>query len=331
MGPLERDPISALLEVEGIGKYFQLTKTWISRVYLGSKVLKAVDHISFALSEGRTLGLVGESGCGKSTVARLITRLIEPSFGKVRFKGIELFHLSENEMRRIRRHIQMVFQDPFSSLNPRKKIETIVGMPLEIHEKVQGRNKRQRVLELLEKVGLGEEHLERYPHEFSGGQRQRLAIARALALRPSLVICDEPVSALDVSIQAQILNLFRKLQDELGLAYLFISHDLGVVQHVSNEVAVMYAGKIAEFANVEEIFSKPLHPYTKALITSREENRRERGKYALKGELISPINPSAGCRLQKRCPRAQNICSEMEPPLRDVGHGHKVACFYFDS
>ena len=317
---------NALIKIEGIGKYFDLTKSFVSRLYWGARILKAVDHVSLQVAKGQTLGLVGESGCGKSPVARLITRLIKPSFGKVNFKGVDLFSLKEKEMRRMRRHIQMIFQDPFTSLNPRKKIETIIGMPLEIHFKIHGREKRQRVMELLERVGMGADHIDRYPHEFSGGQRQRLAVARALALNPDLVICDEPVSALDVSIQAQILNLFRKLQEDLGLTYLFISHDLSVVEHISNTVAVMYLGKIVEFAPTEEIFRDPLHPYTKALISSRFEDRKEREKYAMKGEIISPINPPAGCRLQKRCPQFKPQCADLEPELKDWGNGHLVAC-----
>jgi oligopeptide transport system ATP-binding protein len=317
------------IKFDDLGKYFDLTKGVFERLYFGPKTLRAVDHVSLQIGKGRTLGLVGESGCGKSTVARLITRLIEPTFGKVFFKGVDLTGLSAKEMRKMRRNIQMIFQDPFTSLNPRKKIGTIIGMPLEIHFQIHGREKRHRVMELLQMVGMGAEHIDRFPHEFSGGQRQRLAIARALALNPEMVICDEPVSALDVSIQAQILNLFRKLQDDLGLTYLFISHDLGVVEHISNDVAVMYAGRIMELGPVEEIFNSPLHPYTQALISSRFEERKEREKYAMAGEIISPINPPPGCRLQKRCPQCLAKCSESEPQLRDLGSGHFVACFRY--
>jgi len=315
-----------LTEIDGLGKYFVLNKGLLSKLYTGERILKAVDHVSFRIKKAQTLGLVGESGCGKSTVARLMTRLIEPDFGKVYFNGVDLFSLNDKKMREMRKNIQMIFQDPYTSLNPRKKIGAIIGMPLEIHFRMSREERRSRVMELLEMVGMGADHIDRYPHEFSGGQRQRLAIARALALHPDLVICDEPVSALDVSVQAQTLNLFRKLQDDLGLAYLFIAHDLSVVEHLSNDVAVMYAGKIVEIAPVEQIFGSPLHPYTQALITTREE-RKVRLRHAMKGEIISPINPPEGCRLQKRCPRCMPLCSDIEPELKDQGHEHFVACW----
>jgi len=320
------DSSKFLAEIKGLGKYFTLNKGFLSKAYLGERVLKAVDHVSFRIKKAQTLGLVGESGCGKSTVARLMTRLVEPDFGKVYFKEVDLFALNDKKMREMRRNIQMIFQDPYTSLNPRKKIGDIIGMPLKIHFQITRGERRKRVMELLEMVGMGAEHIDRYPHEFSGGQRQRLAIARALALHPDLVICDEPVSALDVSVQAQTLNLFRKLQDDLGLAYLFIAHDLSVVEHLSNDVAVMYAGKIVEIASVEQIFGVPLHPYTQALITTREE-RKIRLRHAMKGEIISPINPPEGCRLQKRCPRSTSQCADMEPELKDRGDGHFVACW----
>jgi oligopeptide/dipeptide ABC transporter ATP-binding protein len=315
-----------LIAVDEIGKYFDLTKSLVSRLWFGPRLLKAVDRVSFRIDKGQTLGLVGESGCGKSTVARLVTRLIEPTFGRVTFQDVDLLGLAGKDLRRMRRNIQMVFQDPFTSLNPRKRVETIIGMPLEIHFGLRGRDKRRRVMELLEMVGMGADHIDRYPHEFSGGQRQRLAIARALASRPSLVICDEPVSALDVSIQAQILNLFRRLQNDLGLTYLFISHDLTVVEHIASEVAVMYAGRIVESGPTGTVFGAPTHPYTRALISARFEDRKVRERHAMRGEIISPINPPGGCRLQHRCPLATAACAEREPALEHRGGGHAVAC-----
>jgi len=291
--------------------------------------VKAVDNISFFIRKGETLGLVGESGCGKTTTGRCILQMNRITSGEVIFEGTDLTKLHGETLRKMRRNMQLIFQDPYASLDPRMTAGDIVGEPLIEHNFVKGKGKEyhNRVAEILRMVELEPKMSVRYPHEFSGGQRQRLAVARALALNPDVVICDEPVSALDVSIQAQILNLFRKLQDDLGLTYLFISHDLSVVEHISDDVAVMYAGHIVEFAPTKEIFGSPLHPYTKALISSRFEDRQEREKYAMRGEIISPINPPEGCRLQKRCPQQGPQCGEGQPKLKEVGNNHYVACF----
>lgn len=318
-----------LLEVENLVKYFKLHDDTVSRLAGKTQTVKAVDDITFSVKAGETLGLVGESGCGKSTTGRLITRLIEPTSGKIRLKGEDLLAFNSKRMRATRKDVQLVFQDPYSSLNPRKTVMQILGRPLEVH-KLAGnwRQKRERVLELLNLVGLGHEHIDRYPHEFSGGQRQRIAIARALSVDPELVIGDEPVSALDVSVQAQILNLFRELQEKFSLTYLFIAHDLSVIRHISDRVAVMYVGKIVESGKVDEIFSRPQHPYTKALMDAVPEADPEKPppKLTLKGELATPIDPPPGCRLCKRCPMATSICSEEDPPLRERAPEHFVAC-----
>ena len=318
-----------LLEVDNLVKHFTLNGDLVSRIAGKTQTLKAVDDISFAIREGETLGLVGESGCGKSTTGRLITRLIEPTAGEIRLRGEDLLAFDSKRMQAVRKNMQLVFQDPYSSLNPRKTIMQILGRPLEIHNLAPSwRDKRERVLELLNLVGLGREHADRYPHEFSGGQRQRIAIARALAVNPDLVIGDEPVSALDVSVQAQILNLFRELQERLNLTYLFIAHDLSVVRHVSTRVAVMYVGKIVETGPVGEIFSRPQHPYTKALMDAVPEADplKPPPKLTLKGEISTPINPPAGCRLCKRCPIATPNCDTDPPPLRELAPDHFVAC-----
>jgi oligopeptide transport system ATP-binding protein len=321
---------SALLAVKGLTKHFTLHGDIFSRM-AGEKVqtLKAVDGIDFHIERGETLGLVGESGCGKSTTARLITRLIEPTSGEVLLDGEALLGFTHARMKQARKEMQLVFQDPYSSLNPRKTVMHILSRPMEIHGLARSwAEKRERVLELLGRVGLGIEHIDRYPHEFSGGQRQRIAIARALSVGPTLVIGDEPVSALDVSIQAQILNLFRTLQEELGLTYLFIAHDLSVIRHISDRVAVMYVGKIVETGKAADIFARPLHPYTKALLQAVPEADPEkpRPKLTLKGEVSTPIDPPPGCRLCGRCPREIAICAQVEPPLADVGGGRQVAC-----
>ncbi|WP_119419406.1 ABC transporter ATP-binding protein [Desertibaculum subflavum] len=325
-----KDATGPLLEVSGLAKHYRLHGDIYSKL-AGQKTqyLKAVDGIDFAIRRGETLGLVGESGCGKSTTARLITRLVEPTAGEVRLKGEKVLGFSEARMKRMRSEVQLVFQDPYSSLNPRKTIMHILGRPMQLHGIASSyAERRERVLELLARVGLGLEHIDRYPHEFSGGQRQRIAIARALAVNPELVIGDEPVSALDVSIQAQILNLFRDLQEEFGLTYLFIAHDLSVIRHISDRVAVMYVGKIVEIGPADTVFANPLHPYTQALLKAVPEADPDKPppELTLKGEVTSPVDPPPGCRLCGRCPLESKVCSESAPPLRDTGDGRQVAC-----
>ena len=320
---------SPLLEVNNLSKYFTLNGDFVSRLAGKTRTLKAVDDISFAIAPGETLGLVGESGCGKSTTGRLITRLIEPTSGQIRLNGEDMLAFDPARMRSARKQVQLVFQDPYSSLNPRKTIMQILGRPLEIHAAdYSWRDRRARVLELLNLVGLGREHMDRYPHEFSGGQRQRIAIARALAVEPDLVIGDEPVSALDVSVQAQILNLFRELQEQLNLTYLFIAHDLSVVRHISDRVVVMYVGKIVETAPADALFDRPLHPYTQALMAAVPEADPDKPppRLTLRGEVATPINPPPGCRLCRRCPIATPNCVEDPPPLRELAPAHFVAC-----
>jgi oligopeptide/dipeptide ABC transporter ATP-binding protein len=318
----------SLLEVKELTKYFDISGAWHSRLLARRKILKAVDRISFAVPEGKVFGLVGESGCGKSTTARLITRLISATGGEVYFEGREILHLPAREIRQLRKQIQIIFQDPYASLNPRMRIAEIVGRPVTILNGVKGQKKIDRVVELLELVGLSAEHLNRYPHEFSGGQRQRIGIARALAGNPRLIIADEPVSSLDVSVQAQVLNLLKRLQRELKLSLIFISHDLNVVGYLADLVGVMYAGRMMEIAPVEKIFASPLNPYTKALLGANPTLSANAAQMppALKGEVTLPVNPPAGCRLESRCPIRVDKCKTVEPPLEEKQRSHLVAC-----
>jgi len=319
-----------LLEVRNLVKHFPVKAGIFQRTVA---VVKAVDGVSFQIRKGETFGLVGESGCGKTTTGRCVLMLETPTSGEIVFKGVDITKLNQKQLRKFRPKMQIVFQDPFSSLNPRLPIKEIIGEAIAYHKIAKGREVERRVQELLEMVGLSVEHMNRYPHEFSGGQRQRICIARALATEPDLIVCDEAVSALDVSIQSQILKLLENLQAKLGVAYLFISHALNVVKYISHRIGVMYLGKLVEVAESEELYLNPLHPYTKALISAVPvpDPKVKRKKIILKGDVPSPLNPPQGCRFVTRCPQAMQVCNEIEPQLVEVAPNHLVACHLYSS
>ena len=324
---------SSLLQIDNLKMHFPIMRGVIFQRQVGA--IKAVDGLNFSMFKGETLGLVGESGCGKSTTGRAILQLYRPTDGNVVFEGKDLTKTSGEELRKMRRRMQMIFQDPYASLNPRMTVGSIISEPLEVHGIGSNRKERQeRVQDLLKRVNLNPYFVNRYPHEFSGGQRQRIGIARALAVNPAFIVCDEPISALDVSIQAQIINLLEDLQEELGLTYLFIAHDLSVVRHISDRIAVMYLGKIVELADRDALYANPMHPYTQALLSAVPipdpviESKRQR--IILEGDVPSPANPPKGCHFNTRCPRVMDVCRQQEPPFKDYGDGHYAACFLYE-
>jgi oligopeptide transport system ATP-binding protein len=320
-----------LVEVRNLKMYFPVRRGLIIERVVGH--VHAVDDITFHVKRGETLGLVGESGCGKSTTGRAVLQIYKPTEGEVKFGGVDVTKLSQNQLSAYRRNMQMIFQDPFASLDPRMTVGGIISEPLEIHNVLKGKEKEEKVREMLRIVGLNPYFANRYPHEFSGGQRQRIGVARALVLDPEFIVCDEPISALDVSIQAQIINLLEDLQERFNLTYLFIAHDLAVVRHISDRVAVMYVGKIVEMADRNQLYENPLHPYTKALLSAvpipDPVVERRRSRIILQGDVPSPVNPPSGCRFHPRCPFARPNCSESEPQLEEAEPGHRVACFYW--